>query len=61
MTLSNSTVSQKLQVRLAFTSWGLMELLYAIEGFECSKGSIKEKKLFHSIFYNFGLGAHLES
>ena len=35
MTLRNSPVSENSQVRLDVTSWGVMELLYAIEEFEC--------------------------
>ena len=43
MTLSNSLVSEKLQVRLTFC---VMKLLYAIEGFKCSKDARRKENYF---------------
>ena len=45
MTLSNSPMLEKLQVKLAFTSWD-NGMLYAMERFECSQAASKKENYF---------------
>ena len=45
MTLSNSPILEKVQVRLAFTSWD-NGMLYAMEGSECSKAVSRKENYF---------------